>query len=287
MNTVSTYSQAMQFATKIFHYLNGKVNYMVPASCLLFGNSSMKEKCLGDTTLDIVEINIPNIFHLYAGEKYYEDSIKGAIIYTLIHELLHLDQDFEAYERLSNDKELVTNMIEQSCHAFSLRVFNDLCFTLSRDLNEEFFIVPTSDVFMNIPIDDYQQYKAWENSYYRVSSYEQKAVFSLNSYFDIDFPAGLYHTQSMNVLLELSWNGTSIGTQYIYYLNHWIPINIFNLLRYIGYIKKVYPSNSLELDIKAYTLVNQDDPLTSIDKYTINVLSDLKLEVINEIPIMS
>lgn len=278
MNDIN-YSTAMRFASQMFKYLNGKVNYVVPASCLLFGNNSMGDGCFGDMSLDIVEINIPGIFKVYG---YDTDTIKGFIIYSIIHELLHLDQDIRAYERICNDNiETMTRLIEQSCHAMTLKIFEDSFFSLSHDWDQNDFILPTTEVFMNIPRTDHTQYDSWLNSYYRVPSYEEKAIHTLCSYLEIDFEQSVLGGNCSNSILEVNMNGNTIGYQYIYYLNHWMPVNIFNLLRPIGYILKAYPSHPLDVDVDAYTFVSNENERYKMNKFVANISTDLTLDVIH------
>lgn len=243
---VSNYSGAMQFATEVFHYLNGKVNYMIPANCLIFGHSNM-DTAYGDTTLDVVEINIPNIS---AGVKkdfndefneFNESKFRGMIFYTLIHELLHVDQNTGWYDtRFQNEGvNKVTEIIEKSCHAMTLKVFKDIvnC-SLFDDFELDTILIPSSEVFMDIPMNDTEQIDVWRNSYYRVTHPAEKALYFLGTFLTIDFLGTAIKEDATNIVLEIRINGKTTGCDYIYYLNQWMVPQIYNLLRPIAFIAK-------------------------------------------------
>lgn len=282
---VSNYSGAMKFASEVFHYLNGKVNYMIPANCLIFGHSNMGA-CYGDTTLDIVEINIPNISNISRQDGLNESKFRGLIFYTILHELLHIDQDTGLYDAMFSNlnKKDVTEILEQSCHAMTIKVFQDILDnSFFYDFDIEDIAVPSSEIFMNIPMTETDKVEQWVNSYYRVKNVAEKALYFLGTYLDIDFLATAIEYQASNILLEVKMNGKPIGCDYVYYLNQWMVSRIFNLLRPIAFLTKA-KSNTTPLQVisEAKTYVDENNNKNGYIILSADVRTPYQLQVVNQ-----
>ena len=284
---VSNYSGAMKFATDCFHYLNGKVNYMIPANCLIFGHNNMGD-AYGDTTLDIVEINIPNISRVAKKGGFLDESkFRGLIFYTVLHELLHLDQDISLYESIFRNygKKKITEIIEQSCHAMTLKVFNDIlnC-SFYDDFDLDTIAIPSSEIFMNIPYTDTDQIEQWVNSYYRVQNIAEKALYFLGCYLNIDFLETAIVEEATNILVNLTINNKPSGCEYVYYLRQWMVPQIFNLLRPIAYFTKAQvPHQPSRLSVDAKTYKDEYGDPSGYLIFDVNLQLTAPLTIVNQV----
>ena len=278
MYDVTSYSGAMQFASDVFRYLNGKVNYIIPANRLLFSNPTMNSS-FGDATLDIVEINLHNIFNDI--NSTHPNIISGLILYTITHELLHLDQHILIYYSLANNNMKQTEeLIELSAHAMTFKVLEPIMYgSFFDDFDIEEVALPSPEMFMKIPASDINTLSIYENSFYRVPSPIENAVFYLTKYLDVDFDEMLQTNHPINIILTLNLNNKLLGTDYIYYLYHWLPVQIFNILRPLVILQKgsLAPNTTVTNCIK-YDQDNIDAPLLSL---TINIYTSAKLAITN------
>ena len=278
MYDVTSYGGAMQFASDVFRYLNGKVNYIIPANRLLFSNPAMGSS-FGDATLDIVEINLHNIFNDI--NSTHPNSITGLILYTITHELLHIDQHILIYYSLANhNMQQTEELIELSAHAMTFKVLEPIMYgSFFDDFDIEEVALPSPEMFMKSPASDISTLSIYENSFYRVPSPIENAVFYLTKYLDVDFDELLQTNHPINIILTLNLNNKLLGTDYIYYLYHWLPIQIFNLLRPLVILQKgsLAPHTTVTKCIK-YDQDNIDAPLLSL---TINIYTSAKLAITN------
>lgn len=92
------YTKFKDYVVKVFYAMNGKINYMVPASKLVFNVPSVNDKMFqfGISNSCIVGINLFNIL-VYACTRGCdeEEKIKGLILHVVAHELSHLDQKID------------------------------------------------------------------------------------------------------------------------------------------------------------------------------------------------
>jgi len=278
MYDVTSYSGAIQFASDVFRYLNGKVNYIIPANQLLFSNPVMGSS-FGDATLDIVEINLHNI--LKDINSIQPNRIAGLILYTITHELLHIDQHMFIYSSLANHNlQQTEELIELSAHVMTSKVLEQIIDgSFFDDFDIEEVALPPPEMFMEIPAYDINTLSIYENSFYRVPSPIENAVFYLTKYLDVDFDELLQTNRPINIILTLNLNNKLLGTDYIYYLYHWLPIQIFNLLRPLVILQKgsLEPNTTVTNCIK-YDQCNIDAPLLSL---TIDVYTSAKLAITN------
>lgn len=277
MYDVKSYSGAMQFASDVFRYLNGKVNYVIPANRLLFSNPTMGSN-FGDATLDIVEINLHNI--LNSINSTHSNRIAGLLLYTITHELLHLDQHIFMYYSLANNLQQTEELIELSAHSMTSKVLDQILDgSFFDDFDIEEVALPSPEMFMEIPTYDINTLSIYENSFYRVQSPIENAVFYLTKYLNVDFDELLQTNRPINIILTLNLNNKLLGTDYIYYLYHWLPVQIFNLLRPLVILQKgsLEPNTTVTNCIK-YDQFNIDAPLLSL---TIDIYTSAKLAITN------
>lgn len=277
MYDVTSYSGAMQFASDVFRYLNGKVNYVIPANQLLFSNPVMGSS-FGDTTSDIVEINLHNILNDI--NSTHSNGIAGLILYTITHELLHIDQHMFIYYNLANhNMQQIEELIELSAHAMTSKVLVQIIDGIFDDFDIEEVALPTPGMFMEIPAYDTNTLSIYENSFYRVPSPIENAVFYLTKCLDVDFDEMLQTNHPINIILTLNLNNKLLGTDYIYYLYHWLPVQIFNLLRPLVILQKgsLEPNTTVTNCIK-YDQSNIDAPVLSL---TIDIYTSAKLAITN------
>lgn len=257
---VTTYSGAVELSYDVFNFLNGKINYMIPANCLLLGHKQMDEKYYGDMTLDIVEIQLPYIIEQSirksSNKVEAEQRIIGLIFYTIIHELLHIDQNLELYEQLTgNNLKEANKLIEKSAHAMTYKILDQLT-----DLNilddfkiDELALPPLCDFSSDITDDNLD---IWCNSYYRVEHPLQSALYNLETFLGIDFRTTVKEQNANMVYLTLANNENFIKSSYIYYLKQWSYKNIFDLLRPFCILNKshlnVTPIDINIIDSKGY-----------------------------------
>lgn len=276
---ITNYGEAMQFALEVFKFLNGKINYVTPANCLIFGNPNM-EGAYGDTILDIVEINIHNICSDMTINNItpYDQHIKGFIVYTIIHELLHLDQNMWLYEQLTNnDLKKADELIETSAHAMTHKLYNMIIDgQLLPELDIKDIAIPSLLTFTNIKDEDTDQKNMWINSYYRVSHPNENALYYLNYLTFVDFLYSVQKENFTNIILKIIFNDILIGSDYIYYLNNWMYQQIFNLLRPIAFLKKA-TTDPLEMAvIDSYKTV-EENIITGIITLDIHVNAPLSI----------
>ena len=276
---------ATAYATDIFNNLNGKINYMIPANKIIFGNSSMDDFCIGDTVLDIVEINIPHIYKLCNEEDGFINpaKVRGYILYSIVHELLHIDQDHLKYRDLLKQNNIYDintedQIIETSCHAMTFHIIKNLMegpFWEDQP-NQEKIMISTSF----IPYTQDEQLQCWINSYYRVTNPADNGIYGLNDICGIDFRDYIVNQCSF-ALLYIYWNNVYMGGGYIYYLNTWLsPQYIFDILRPIGLVAKTL--KPLNVKVTEFTKSYNDSPHI-LKVFEVNItMEDKTLDVVTK-----
>ena len=171
-------------------------------------------------------------------------------------------------------------LIELSAHAMTFKVLEPIMYgSFFDDFDIEEVALPSPEMFMKIPASDINTLSIYENSFYRVPSPIENAVFYLTKYLDVDFDEMLQTNHPINIILTLNLNNKLLGTDYIYYLYHWLPVQIFNILRPLVILQKgsLAPNTTVTNCIK-YDQDNIDAPLLSL---TINIYTSAKLAITN------
>lgn len=104
MESYGYYHSFLKFA---YNFLNGEVNTNIRALNLVI--QSLENGVAGYSHSFIVSINLPLIYNNSILNNFSDNEIKGAIIYILIHELSHCDQNIDIL-RLSRDEEYRKNI---------------------------------------------------------------------------------------------------------------------------------------------------------------------------------
>lgn len=104
MESYGYYHSFLKFA---YNFLNGEVNTNIRAMNLVI--QSLENGVAGYSHSFIVSINLPLIYNNSILNNFSDKEVKGAIIYILIHELSHCDQNIDIL-RLSRDEEYRKNI---------------------------------------------------------------------------------------------------------------------------------------------------------------------------------
>ena len=117
-NHANSYGKGLELATTFFNLFNGKINPLFPARCLMFGH--LPDGAWGSTIGDIVQLDMHKIMQDVS--RFGEPTkgkillLKGIILYSIVHELFHLEQDIAYYSDLTSNSDEMTKLIEDSCH---------------------------------------------------------------------------------------------------------------------------------------------------------------------------
>lgn len=104
MESYGYYHSFLKFA---YNFLNGEVNTNIRAMNLVI--QSLENGVAGYSHSFIVSINLPVIYNNSILNNFSDKEVKGMIIYILIHELSHCDQNIDIL-RLSRDEEYRKNI---------------------------------------------------------------------------------------------------------------------------------------------------------------------------------
>ena len=205
MNDYVSYGYLVNFAQYAFTFFNGKVNNIFPARMLLIDNSINKSQ-FGQTNGSIVVLypnNIINYFNKNPKECT-ERKVKGLVMYTIIHELSHLDQDYNIYYNLgTTDIKIIDQIIEKSNDAMTYTVLDSI---LSNEalVNEYRFDFE----IMNFYRYNEEEFKMYYNSYYKLNNPLDKALFYLKTFLTPDYTKDIMTLLTENyyttVFLELN-----------------------------------------------------------------------------------
>lgn len=223
-------SEARDYAINVFNYFNGKINTVIPAHCLLFNCGDNSYGCLGTSLGDIVFIDLDHIYTIAKDYQYTsKKDIQSFIDYTIIHELLHLNQDtYEYIKTFINlyGSEVCKTIIENACHTKTHYTILEL---VKSNILE--FDIPIFNLFTNINTPD--QYQQYLNSYYPLRDPMNK-IFELLEYInDYDVLSILQEEPNIRFIRwDIKFRDKFITTDYIYYNNQWLPYwHILNMLR--------------------------------------------------------
>lgn len=104
MESYGYYHSFLKFA---YNFLNGEVNTNIRAMHLVV--QSLENGIAGYSHSFIISINLPMIYNNSISHRFSDLEVKGMIIFILIHELSHCDQNIDVL-RLSRDKEYRMNI---------------------------------------------------------------------------------------------------------------------------------------------------------------------------------
>lgn len=168
MESYGYYHSFLKFA---YNFLNGEVNTNIRAMNLVI--QSLENGVAGYSHSFIVSINLPVIYNNSMLKNFSDKEVKGMIIYILIHELSHCDQNIDIL-RLSRDEEYRKN-IEFSNNQNTMRFIKEnasmLLYTFGQfyipdDLMMEF--LNQKKYFKNRPHFNYEQAISVKNQFLMV-----------------------------------------------------------------------------------------------------------------------
>ena len=233
-NQANSYGKGVELATTFFNLFNGKINPLFPARCLMFG--CLPNGAWGGTIGDIIQLDMHKIMKDVSqfGKSTEEKlcMIKGLVLYSIAHELFHLEQDMSKYFSFSNDETEVRKLIEDSCHCattnflIGLKQFN----LLPMDLVPEFhYYRPMLKTFTGWSEEDDDRFSMNLESYYRIENPYQKAIWFANGYlmgiFSIVSEPGTLHYEFLrenHSLMTSIYIGEKLyRSGYIAYMHRW------------------------------------------------------------------
>ena len=168
MGSYGYYHSFLKFA---YNFLNGEVNTNIRAMNLVI--QSLENGVAGYSHSFIVSINLPVIYNNSMLNNFSDKEVKGMIIYILIHELSHCDQNIDIL-RLSRDEEYRKN-IEFSNNQNTMRFIKEnasmLLYTFGQfyipdDLMMDF--LNQKKYFKNRPHFNYEQAISVKNQFLMV-----------------------------------------------------------------------------------------------------------------------
>ena len=245
-----SYSHNCQIADYMVRQLNGIVNKVVMAENVTFmANTGL----YGSSIFNTISLNIHEIM---VNSKSVEE-LDSRVFYTVIHELLHVDQDLSAFYKMQLDgiisREECMFLVEVSCHAMTLRYIEylknifcwlDLDMKVCKKYTMEAidFQYKKLDYKSKTRMRDINQYT---NSYYRWRTpldamlfiINDQMLFSYNRGSDSEyrgkFIADLVvenHIEKLYIIVYK--NNVRLNFELVYFNGNWInPYRIANVLR--------------------------------------------------------
>ena len=172
-----SYGEICLAAEYAYNKFNGWINPSFKASRLIFDDN--KSTFLGMTTGNIIVFFPRNVLQFYyetLNIDFTKQQIKSFVIFLIVHELSHLEQDLAWYETKYKDRKTAEDIVEASNNA------NTYNYLLAAKNNG--FI--DSDIQLMWPgfwytkLKDNKTYKSYLDQYYRVSSPIDKALYSIS-----------------------------------------------------------------------------------------------------------
>lgn len=292
---IHAYGDAVRFAYSVFNFFNGKVNPHFPAHAMILSDSIPRITLLGQAIGDVVILYSHHIMYytkIYMKENK-PDKLKGTLVSTIIHELLHMEQDLQWYYNKYKGYENADKRIEDSCHAMTTKYISEWC---GYDIWHLDYVNIITGEFPNIDYDEYDKNKMdmllsnvdkifkrvldptakalWilDNCIFK----DNKSVTNMNEWLDDG------HDTLRAIYAKIIINGVSIKENYILYNSVWgtkdVIMDIARTLFLIGISNpgmtqetKIgkYGSGSYALDIYI-TPNNPNSYINIVDRVEIN-----------------
>lgn len=245
-----SYSHNCQIAEYIVRQLNGMVNKVVMAENVTFmANTGL----YGSSIFNTISLNIHGIMTC---AKTVEE-LDSRVFYTIIHELLHVDQDLSTFFKMQLDgiisREECTFLVEVSCHAMTMRYIEYLknvfcwldldmkvCKKYAMDAID--FQYKKLDYKAKTRVRDIDQYA---NSYYRWRTPLDAMLFIINDQMLFSYskdPDSEYrgkfitdliveaHIEKLYIIVYK--NNVRLNFELVYFNGNWInPYRIANVLK--------------------------------------------------------
>lgn len=246
---MNNYFEYVDFAYRLYNYLNGRINHMVIATGL-FCSNDIQNPLYAWSNGSTISINIAKLLDTYGilDNKYV---IKGLIVDMMIHEFYHMDQRIDSVRYLS-DEAYKINEIEQPVIASTVLYMVDHYSELMQAVGE--FNIPNAK--------KYEKSKEIAKTY-KLATVEQFYENSLHFYLPETKTIGLGDISSIRVML----NGHEYGVKSLgVYMNIYdYNMNIVNYLVQASiYYKIRYDTKYKVLDIILTTDNALIDPIRKI-----------------------
>ena len=246
---IHTYADVVRFSQEMFMYFNGRVNPHFPARDIMMGHTK-KHTVQGRNVGDVVVVYPHNILRFadsvrdtVNNEPYKVSCIlKGIVLYTIIHELLHMEQDFKAY----HDKYGIDDIyhIEEACHIMTCKymdyLYSSQCYAM--DIDPEIFecFSPAITSFLHMSKRKANKLlKQADSIFYAISDPIQKALYfwdtmlggTFEMYSDNSSITGLKNPETgdkaetilMNLYIDRK---IQVNDMYIKYAGKWMPLDV-------------------------------------------------------------
>lgn len=296
----NTYGKGVELAAGLFTFLNGKVNPKFPARCLLFGRiSNGSREDYGVSTGDVVQLDMHTILEAiqrFQGRVSAEERLaayKGLILYCVVHELFHLEQDLEYYNRISPDRVTAETLVEESCHCKTVEFLK--LYSLTNMLKFDSGVAlqyarPVLGYFLPWEEEDTDRYQQMLRSYYPICNPYNKALWYVNAYIfgkaTLDrndensvfrFPNEGFH--SIYVTVRVGNRGVAHG--YLSYMGQWTsPSEMMHLVNPIimlssqGFNRHIHLSQLISPD-KYPGLVWLEVTIPNVPEAALQIVSQL------------
>lgn len=275
-----SYSHGIEYARFLFNDLNGKINPIFPAKYLIFDLNDEPD-VLGKSVGDVVIIYMHNILKLIDNtlKKQYDlniQKIHSLIAYILIHELFHLNQDFNKYIS-QYPKENLNTAIENSCNIMTInflqKIINNTYYKSYFNLDIELFpyILDIYNKVQNIQYN-YSKYYELEHASDRISYIINNLLFNNED----NLLLWIRKKGWKFVYLEYRYDDIIQNGDLIYLENHYVNHNI--ILRMLDKLLLLLSTNPPQ-KLKISEMVFNEDP--SIIKIAINVLNYKPIPIIS------
>lgn len=201
-----------RFLDYVYHYLNGKINYMIPAGYYMIGDRTNPGD-FGSALGYRIKINLPNILD-YSDlvNNTSVDKIKGLILGAVAHELSHLDQDIQY---INMDNKEYKEFIERTNDANALIYIKNNYDQLQYDFNY-FDMDLICKINYTAPAYYFPYYKRVEHGYDKILS-------MISSIINKDLPNILQTRGISNLFVIFRALDGSYTSSMLMKNNIWIP----------------------------------------------------------------
>jgi len=117
----------MDYCKYIFSNFNGRINTIFLAKDIVLGEEhpEFKGTILGSLIVDEVNIHLLDISKFCDRNNFNdEDKIKTILLFTILHELSHCDQDIDFLKTKNNRREILKYEIENDCNTLNFIMRN-------------------------------------------------------------------------------------------------------------------------------------------------------------------
>lgn len=282
-----SYSQGIEYVKFIFNSFNGKINHLFPAKYIVFDINNEKD-ILGKAIGDIVIIYMHNILKFINTTLQYqytitEKNINCLIFYIVIHELFHLNQDFNKYiSQYSKDR--LETAIEDSCNVESIEFLQRLIhidFYRTQFNLDNFVYEYIMNIYNKVKNKIYNQ----NIKYHPLKNTSEKILYILNNILfnnEDNLILWIKNKKWKFIYLEYKYDGILQNGELIYLNNHFVNHDI--ILKMLDKLLLLMAFNKQQLKISE----SKYNPDPSIVKITIDILNYQPMTIIstlNEDPI--